>query len=73
MTLAMKAAWSGKIFSNGWNDALGGSQNVNEPATGAVLGSTGLANATDVDRAASSAFLVRKAWADTPFDQRAAI
>lgn len=67
------AAWSGKIYSDGWVNALGGYQEVKEPATGEVIGSTGLADAADVDRAARSAHQARTAWAGTPFDQRAAI
>lgn len=65
--------WSGKIFSNGWRDANGGTQTVTEPATGQTLGHTGLADGSDVDRAATSAKEAQRAWAATPFDQRAAV
>lgn len=67
------AIWSGKIFSNGWHAAAGGAQDIREPATGQTLGQTGIANAADVDRAATAARAARAAWAATPFDQRAAV
>ncbi|MFH1661206.1 MAG: benzaldehyde dehydrogenase [Pseudomonadota bacterium] len=73
MTAATQALWSGKIFSNGWIDPSGGTQNVTEPATGGFLERTGLASIEDVDRAAKIAFEARKSWAATPFDQRAAV
>lgn len=68
-----KAPWAGKIYSDGWVDAQGGTAAVLEPATGAVLGQIGMASSADVDRAAQSARSARAAWAATPFDQRAAI
>ncbi|WP_085317012.1 benzaldehyde dehydrogenase [Derxia lacustris] len=64
---------SGLIYSSGWREAHGGSAEVREPATGAVLGRTGIADATDVDEAARAAALAQKAWAATPFDRRAAV
>lgn len=72
MTTA-QTSWSGKIYSQGWNIADGGTTNVIEPATGEVLGVIGIASETDVDSAARSALKARTAWAATPFDQRAAI
>lgn len=68
-----KAPWAGKIYSDGWINAQGGTAAVLEPATGAVLGKIGMASIADVDRAAQSARSARAAWAATPFDQRAAI
>lgn len=73
MTPNVQAAWSGKIYSSGWVQSDGGRQDVREPATGDVIGSTGLANAADVDRAARHAHQARASWANTPFDQRAAV
>jgi benzaldehyde dehydrogenase (NAD) len=67
------AAWGGKIYSDGWIDAQGGSAPVLEPATGNILAMTGIACATDVDQAAKRAREARVAWAATPFDQRAAV
>jgi benzaldehyde dehydrogenase (NAD) len=65
--------WSGKILTNGWTEAQGGVMNVIEPATGAVLGSIGVADESDVDAAAVSAARAQVAWAATPFDKRAAV
>jgi len=64
---------SGLIYRSGWCEAHGGSAEVREPATGAVLGRTGIADAVDVDEAARAAALAQKAWAATPFDVRAAV
>lgn len=65
--------WAGKIFTGRWEDARGGVAPVAEAATGVVLGEVGLASAEDVDAAARSARAAQKAWAATPYDQRAAI
>ena len=67
------APWSGKIYSNGWVAAAGGSHPIREPATGATLGQIGIANTDDVHRAAQHAQAAAAAWAATPFDQRAAV
>ena len=66
-------AWDSSIFSNGWQRAHGGTAPVREPATGATLGHTGLADAEDVDRAAQAAAIAQATWAATPFDQRALV
>lgn len=73
MSANSPATWSGKIFSNGWIEAAGGTQPVREPATGQTLEATGIAHPADVSRAAVSAKAARAAWAATPFDQRAAV
>lgn len=65
--------WAEKIFSKGWQAAQGGTAVVLEPATGETLGVVGVANETDVDRAAQTAHVARKTWAATPFDVRATI
>jgi benzaldehyde dehydrogenase (NAD) len=65
--------WSGKIFTGSWVAAQGGVAPVLEAATGAALGEIGVASPEDVDAAARSAQAAQKAWAATPFDQRAAI
>jgi benzaldehyde dehydrogenase (NAD) len=66
-------SWSGRILNNGWSEAQGGVMNVIEPATGAVLGSIGVADESDVDAAARSAAHAQAAWSATPFDKRAAV
>ena len=73
MTNAAPVSWSGKIYSNGWVSSTGGKHDVKEPATGNVLGQTGLANPEDVNQAANIAFNAREAWANTSFDQRASV
>lgn len=65
--------WHARIFSEGWQSSSGGTSPIREPATGAVLGEIGIADATDVDSAARSAAKAQAAWAALPFDQRAAV
>ena len=66
-------AWSSRIFSDGWVDAIGGESPVREPSTGKTLGQVGLGNKEDIDRAVQSAARAHASWASTPFDQRAAV
>ena len=66
-------AWDGRILSRGWQAAHGGTAPVREPATGATIGRIGVADADDVDAAAQHAAQAQRAWAATPFDQRAAV
>ncbi|HUG21403.1 benzaldehyde dehydrogenase [Piscinibacter sp.] len=66
-------AWDGRILSRGWQAAHGGTAAVREPATGATIGRIGVADADDVDAAAQLAAQAQRAWAATPFDQRAAV
>jgi benzaldehyde dehydrogenase (NAD) len=67
------AVWQGKIFSNGWVAAKGGTADVTDKSTGASLGRTGLANAADVAEAAKRAKAAFPAWAATAPAARAAI
>ncbi|HEY5335228.1 MAG TPA: aldehyde dehydrogenase family protein [Mycobacteriales bacterium] len=73
MTLLDTSTWAGQIFSSGWRAAHGGTRAVVEPATGKELATVGLADASDVARAASAAAAAQSEWAATPFPQRAAI
>lgn len=66
-------AWQGKIFSNGWVDAAGGTVETIEPATGEVLATVGLANATDVANAAVAAKAAQPEWAAKNGPERAAL
>lgn len=66
-------AWTGKIYGNGWQAAHGGTLEVREAATGALLATAGLADREDVDAALQRARTAGAAWAATPFDQRAAV
>jgi benzaldehyde dehydrogenase (NAD) len=71
MTLLDGEAWSGRIFSDGWIDGGAGTIDVREPATGAVLGRVGCANADDVRRAAARARQAQHDWARTSHEERA--
>jgi benzaldehyde dehydrogenase (NAD) len=64
-------SWDGKLFSNGWTTAEGGTAAVREPATGQTLAHVGIGAPADVDRAVRGAVQAQKAWADLPFDRRA--
>jgi hypothetical protein len=65
--------WQGKIFSNGWTAAGGGTADVTDKSTGASLGRTGVANAADIAAAAKRAKAAFPAWAATAPAARAAI
>jgi benzaldehyde dehydrogenase (NAD) len=65
--------WQGKIYSNGWTSARGGMLESVEPATGEVLATVGLANAADIDDAASAARKAQPEWAAQTGPQRAAL
>ncbi|MBW8805479.1 MAG: benzaldehyde dehydrogenase [Catenulispora sp. 13_1_20CM_3_70_7] len=66
--------WRDKVFLGGtWAAGSGGTIEVVEPATGAVLGAVGRAGADDVAAAAESASEAQKQWAATPHTQRAAV
>ncbi len=66
-------AWRDRLFGAEWRPALGGSLDVIEPATGAVLTRIGNASAEDVRRAAAEARAAQPGWAATPYEKRAAI
>jgi benzaldehyde dehydrogenase (NAD) len=66
------ARWTGRIYSDGWVDGASTIDSV-EPATGEVLGTAGVADATMVARAAASAAKAQREWAQTPISQRVAI
>ena len=65
--------WDGQLHSGGWRAAHGGTVDVLEKATGELLATVGLADATDVAEAAERAALAQPAWAATSFEERAAI
>ncbi|MCP2280820.1 benzaldehyde dehydrogenase [Nocardia amikacinitolerans] len=65
--------WHNKIYSNGWIDSAGGVLKVTEPATGEVLAGVGLANASDIDRAAERAAAAQPGWAAVVGPERAAV
>lgn len=73
MTLMDPKHWSGNVYADGWSRPTGGLRTVTEPATGDSLGEVGLADATDVARAAERAREAQRAWAAVPYEERAAV
>ena len=73
MSFIDPGVWGGRIFNGEWVEAAGGEYPVVEPATGAVLGSVGLANAEDVKRAGGQAAEAQKAWARASYEERAGV
>ncbi len=73
MALLDAALWGGKVNIGGWTEAAGGAYHAVEPATGATLGSVGLANRDDVFRAAALAAEAQTAWAAAKPEERAAV
>jgi benzaldehyde dehydrogenase (NAD) len=65
--------WSGKIFSDGWSSGSAGVADVVAPATGQRLEQIGLADPSDVARAAERASAAQRAWAAEPYTARAAV
>jgi benzaldehyde dehydrogenase (NAD) len=50
--------WQGKVYSSGWTTSRGGVLESTEAATGEVLATVGLADASDVAAAASAGLLI---------------
>jgi len=71
--ILIESTWRGRLFGAQWRPAIGGSLDVLEPATGAVITRVGNATAEDVRQAAAEANAAQPGWAATPYDQRAAI
>ncbi|GAA0643858.1 benzaldehyde dehydrogenase [Kutzneria viridogrisea] len=72
MGLLDEDIWQGRIFTGEWT-GTNGQAAVVEPATGAELGRVGVATAEDVTSAALRAANAQRAWAATPYQQRAAV
>jgi benzaldehyde dehydrogenase (NAD) len=69
-----KELWTNRIFVGGkWTEASGGTRDVVEPATGAVLGRVGAGDATDIAHAVESAAAAQPAWAAASHAERAAV
>src|SRR5690349_4432442 len=66
-------AWAGRIWNGRWVEGHGGTAESIEPATGASLGTVGLASAEDVAAAAIAASAVQADWAATIGPARAAV
>lgn len=65
--------WAGRVFTGAWRQPAGSDEAVIEPATGAELGRFGMAGPADLAQSAELAAEQQRAWAATPFQQRAAI
>jgi benzaldehyde dehydrogenase (NAD) len=68
--LAPTEVWSARIYSNGWRKPGLGTQDVIEKATGAKLGTIGIASPEDVSGAAATAREAQKKWAKVPGPKR---
>ncbi|GLX99902.1 MULTISPECIES: aldehyde dehydrogenase family protein [Actinoplanes] len=67
-------SWTGAVFIGGeWRPGRGGTRDVVEPATGAVLGRAGLAAPEDVAEAGRIAAEAGREWAATPHPRRSAV
>lgn len=73
MTLLDPARWGGRIKLETWTEGGEGAADVVEPATGAVLGSVGVASAEDARRAATTAARAQEDWAARSPEDRAAV
>lgn len=72
-TTGLLAGTAGRIFDGTWRTASGGTLDVTEKATGAVLTTTGLADASDVRAATAAARAAQLAWAALASAERAAV
>jgi benzaldehyde dehydrogenase (NAD) len=71
--IMIESSWRGRVFGSEWRNAAGGTFDVIEPATGAVITRVGNANAEDVRQAAAEARAIQSDWAATPYEKRAAV
>jgi benzaldehyde dehydrogenase (NAD) len=63
-----------RLFLDGeWIKGGGGSREVVNPSDGGTLGSTGIADTEDVDRAVQAGRAAQLSWAEAPFDERAKV
>lgn len=67
------AKWQGRIFTGAWDFGTAADQTVLEPATGESLGTIGCGSAADINQACKTAKAAQKTWAETPFEERAAV
>jgi benzaldehyde dehydrogenase (NAD) len=73
MTFFDPQTWSGRLYSSGWTSGAGGAHDVVEPATGATIGSFGVATGDDVARAVDVAAKAQREWAAQPYTERARV
>jgi len=73
MAFLSEETWRGRVYSGGWVKPAGGDAAVIEPATGAELGRTGIADPSDMSSAVRQAAAAQAAWAATPHTERSAL
>ncbi|KID30038.1 benzaldehyde dehydrogenase (NAD+) [Prauserella sp. Am3] len=73
MRLLDSTSWQGRVFTDGWASAEGGTYPATEPATGAALADVGRATADQATRAAQRAGATQRDWAATPAFERSAV
>ncbi|WP_337063483.1 aldehyde dehydrogenase family protein [Kineococcus sp. G2] len=73
MSVLLGDVWREKIFDGAWRTGSGGTIEVTEPATGAVLGRVGAATPQDVREAAARAAAAQRDWARANPLERAAV
>ncbi|WP_432536918.1 aldehyde dehydrogenase family protein [Kineococcus arenarius] len=73
MSVLLGDVWREKIFDGAWRAGSGGTIEVTEPATGAVLGRVGAAAPQDVREAAARAAAAQREWARANPLERAAV
>ncbi|MFT4212887.1 MAG: aldehyde dehydrogenase family protein [Microbacterium sp.] len=70
----MTTIWENSIFgSGGFVAGRGGVLEVTAPATGATIGTVGIADTVDLDAAVAAAKEAQPAWAALPYTERAAV
>jgi benzaldehyde dehydrogenase (NAD) len=67
-----ESIWTGRIYGDGWSDAPATIE-VQQPATGEVIATAGVADRAAVRAAAASAAKAQPEWARTSFVERARI
>jgi benzaldehyde dehydrogenase (NAD) len=67
------STFAGNVYSGGWIEPRGGVAPILAPATGEKLGTTGVANATDVAEACAAAALAQRDWAAASYTDRAGV
>jgi benzaldehyde dehydrogenase (NAD) len=73
VTLLDVSTWPGRVYSDGWVKSEGGDAAVVAPATGEEIGRTGIGGPGDIARAAARAAEAQRGWAETNFEERAAV
>jgi benzaldehyde dehydrogenase (NAD) len=67
-----ESEWNGRVYSGGWQ-TVEQHHDVLEPATGQVLTRIGMASPADIAAAAASARAAQVVWAETGYEERAAL